>query len=323
MHGFNFMYMDYLFNSLLYQWCWFFFSAAAAPYLTYLVPNHRRKRLNAINGTLQSGAIVIGPAVTGLIVHMTGRVSLALWLDAGTFVLSALSLLILPGVKIRTDNAAEKQDGVFSIWLIDLKSAIQVLKQRIFFTILLTLVTTFGTLGAATDSQEVVFARLALGLSSGDYSLLVTIAGIGYIMGAIFVTILANRLSLRVLISIGSIFTSCGFVLYAFSHSFILAAIGFIILGIFQSFSNAGFSTFYQISIPPEYMGRVLNITSPLTQVMTVLMTITGGLVASLIGVRLMTIGATLLVSLVSIVIVLTIISPRAKGAFRSVEVQS
>lgn len=273
-----------------------FFAASSAPYVTYLVPDTRRKRVNAIRGALQSGAVVVGPAVTGLIVHLTGRISFVMWIDAITFLISAISLFVLPSFKFTVEEApnTDEKPAAFRVWVMDLRQAMQVLRRRAFFTFVMSLVTLFGVIGAATDSQEVVFAKEVLHLSSGQYSFLVSIAGAGYVLGALFVAILANKLSLNILIGVGSLLGGGGFVVYAFSHSFGVAAIGFVVLGIFISLSSAGFSTFYQMALPPEYMGRVANVTTPITQGFTIVLTVAAGLIAATTGVRTMTIGFTL-----------------------------
>jgi len=280
-----------------------FFSASSTPYVTYLVPKHRRKRVNGIRGALQSGAVVIGPAVTGLIVDLTGRISIAIWIDAITFLISAVSLFVLPSFKSNVEespNTPGKQKA-FRVWVLDLRQAMQVLRQRVFFTFVLALVTLSGVIGAATDSQEVVFAKGVLHLSSSQYSFLVSVAGAGYVFGAIFVAILANKLSLNILIGVGSLLGSGGLVIYAFSHSLGIAAIGFVVLGIFISLSSAGFSTFYQASLPPAYMGRVANVTTPVTQGFIVVLTVAAGFMANAIGVRMMTIAFTLCMLLLGI----------------------
>lgn len=280
-----------------------FFSASSTPYVTYLVPNHRRKRVNGIRGALQSGAVVIGPAVTGLIVNLTGHISFAIWIDAITFLISAVSLFILPRFKstVEQETNTEKKPTAFRAWVLDLRQAIQVLRKRAFFTFILSLVTLSGVIGAATDSQEVVFAKGVLHLSQGQYSFLVSIAGAGYVLGALFVVILANRLSLTILVGVGSVLGSGGFVMYAFSHSLTIAAIGFVVLGIFISLSSAGFSTFYQSSLPPAYMGKVANVTTPITQGFIIVLTLVAGRMAGAIGVRMMTIGFTICMFLIGI----------------------
>lgn len=273
-----------------------FFAASSSPYVTYLVPNHRRKRVNGIRGALQSGAVVVGPAVTGLIVNLTGGITAAIWIDAITFSISAGSLFVLPSFKSiveKVPSTTEKR-AAFRIWVLDLRQAVQILKERAFFTFVLSLVTISGVIGVATDSQEVVFAHGVLHLSSSQYSFLVSIAGAGYVLGAVFVATLANKLSLTVLIGVGSLLGSGGFVIYAFSHSLVIAAVGFVVLGVFISFSSAGFSTFYQMSLPVAYMGRVANVTTPISQGFIIVLTVAAGLTAHVIGVRMMTIDYTI-----------------------------
>ncbi|KPV43717.1 hypothetical protein AN477_11210 [Alicyclobacillus ferrooxydans] len=317
-----------------------FFPAAAMPYMTYLVPKEHRKRVNGINGSLTSGAIVIGPAITGMIVHITGSVTLAIWLDALSFLLSALAMFILPSLKSNTNANAPKtktknaspetsdsgqsvlQTKGIRIWTRDLADALRILSDRPVFTILFVLTALSGAFGAATDSQEVVFARSALHLSSGAYGLLVAIAGLGYVLGALLVTFFAKKLSLQLLIGLGSIVSSIGFVVYAFSHSFLLAALGFVILGVFLSLSGAGQATFNQSALPAEFMGRVSNVISPIRQLLIILLTVGAGLVASLIGVRHMTIGSTSIMLLLSLVTAAVVASPLTKRVLRAADTE-
>ena len=290
-----------------------FFSASSGPYVTYLIPNRRRKRVNAIGGALQSGAVVVGPALTGLILRLTNHISSVIWIDAITFLISAISLFVLPTFNSDVEETpnTEEKPAVLRVWILDLRQAMRVLRQRAFFTIVLSLVTLSGVMGAATDSQEVVFAKSVLHLSPSQYSFLVSIAGAGYVLGAIFVAILANKLSLNLLIGVGSLLGSGGFVIYAFSHSLSIAAIGFVVLGIFISLSSAGFSTYYQMSLPPEYMGRVANVTTPITQGFTIVLTVAAGLIAAAIGVQTMTIGFTIcMLVLGAITFVVTLCRP-------------
>lgn len=312
-----------------------FFAAASSPYLTKLIPAARRKRVNAINGTLQTSAIVIGPALTGLIVHLTGTIALALWFDSATFLIAVLSLFVLPKLKPASGQSGQagqpgkaKKDvltrqGYFAVWRADLSQALEVLVKRPLFTLLFAFVTLVGVLGTATDSQEVVFATKALHLSSVQYSDLVTVAGFGYILGAVFVAILAKKLPLRVLIGTGYVLMSCGFLIYSFSHSFVVAGLGFIILGVFLSLSNAGFSTFYQVSLPPEYMGRVSNITTPAQEALVIVLTIAAGLTASAIGVRDMTIVTSSAMFIIGAIILVTVLTSRARRTFHDIEMET
>src|SRR5690606_38902582 len=112
----------------------------------------------------------------------------------------------------------------------------------------------------AMDTQEVVFTQRVIGLSEVDYSLLISITGIGSVSGGILLSIFSSKFSLRQMIVIGVLMTAVGYIIYAFSWSFLTMTICFVILGFFNVFINAGISTFYQNNIPVDLMGRVTSI---------------------------------------------------------------
>lgn len=70
------------------------------------------------------------------------------------------------------------------------------------------------------DIQEVVFTQQVIGLSEFDYSLLISITGIGSVVDAILLTVFLSKFSLRYMITIGLIMMTIGYVNYAFSWSF-------------------------------------------------------------------------------------------------------
>ena len=82
-------------------------------------------------------------------------------------------------------------------------------------------------LTAANDSLELSFAKEVLLLTDSEYGFLVSIAGAGFILGAITNTIL-SKTNTFILIGIGSLFIAIGYIIYAFSNEFLIAAIGFL-----------------------------------------------------------------------------------------------
>ena len=78
-------------------------------------------------------------------------------------------------------------------------------------------------LATATDSLELSFAKEVLLLTDSEYGFLVSIAGAGFILGAITNTILSKKLAPSFLIGIGSLFIAIGYLIYAFSNVFLIA----------------------------------------------------------------------------------------------------
>ncbi|MBE1556843.1 hypothetical protein [Sporosarcina limicola] len=75
-----------------------------------------------------------------------------------------------------------------------------------------------------------------LNLSEKDYGFLVSIAGAGIVVCSITTALFTERLAVAVLMGVGSVMVSVGYIIYAFSHDFLIAGIGFFIpVFIFES----------------------------------------------------------------------------------------
>src|SRR5690625_4709793 len=139
----------------------------------------------------------------------------------------------------------------------------------------------------AMVAQEVVFTQQVIGLCEMEYCLLISITGIGSVVGAILLSLFLNHLSLRYMIVIGLTMMTIGYVIYAFSWSFVSIVLGFIILGFFNVFLNAGIMTFYQNNIPIDIMGRVTSIYQLIQSAVQVVFILLIGFLADLVSLRL------------------------------------
>ena len=284
--------------------CSTFFGNAFLPYQTRLIPDVARKRVNALTSTVRYSAFVTGPALAGLLmVH--GNPDLPLEIDAVSFLLSALSFLLLP--RVEEGSGAPKRSGVWRVVVADWREAFAILRANRRFFILFALNAAIGVFALTADTQEVVFARQALHLGQLGYSMLVEFAGVGFVAGSLIVMMLAKRAKLSWLIGGGRLLNVAGYLLFALAHSFWLAAFGLIVLGIFGSAASVGFTTYTQTMIPTSHMGRVNNVMTPPLQVMNLLFILLGGAAATAFGVRsLMVCMALLMVAAASVMVGVT-----------------
>ncbi|MFE3975711.1 MULTISPECIES: hypothetical protein [unclassified Peribacillus] len=150
----------------------------------------------------------------------------------------------------------------------------------------------------AIDSQEAAFAKAILLLSDSDYGFLVSIAGAGIIAGAI-----VNAVFISKVIGLGSLFVSIGYMAYAFSNSFSMAAIGFFIIALSLAFANTGFQTFYQNNIPVEIMGRVGSVFGLLEALLIIITTAIVGVSVHFISIRFVVISGSMIMFAISILL--------------------
>ncbi len=278
-----------------------FFHPTATTYITKLVPVERRKRFNSLHNLMSSGAFVIGPAIAGTLVFF-GSAELAIYMNALSFLLSGLIVAFLPGMDTEGFAASERLD--LQVIKEDWKAVISFSKKAAYVMGVYALFEITMVFTAALDSTEVVFTRRVLGISEGAYGVLVSIAGIGFIAGSLFVTILAYKIPLRHLIGIGTLMTATGYLIYAFSTSFIGGSVGFFILSFALAGANTGFITFYQKNLPIGIMGRVVSIVSMFQSIFQILLIIVIGLVVEVFTVQTAVISGSLLMMMIAIMLV-------------------
>lgn len=234
-----------------------FFHPASTTYVTIMIPIEKRKRFNSMRSFASSGAFIIGPAIGGTLLYLYSY-EITLWINAVLFVAAALLLLVLP------EKESIDKKNIPALTISQIMSDFTVVKDFVmanrYISVIYLGFTLIMIFSFAMDTQEVVFTQRVIGLTEFDYSLLVSITGIGSLFSTILLTIFSSKFSLRYMISIGLLMTTAGYIIYAFSWSFLSIMIGFLILGFFNVFLNAGIMTFYQNNVPVHVMGRVTSI---------------------------------------------------------------
>lgn len=279
------------------------FEPASMSYITKLIPKHNRQRFNAFRSLVDSGAFLIGPAVAGVL-FMMGTPVTAIYVNAAALLGSAVILGFMP--KLENQGAPTESSKRMSWKLIkeDLYGVL-VFSQKssrvmlIFFLFSCSMM----VMTSAIDSQEATFAKTVLGLTDSEYGFLVSIAGAGIIVGAIVNATFTKILNTTTLIGGGAVMVSLGYIVYALSGSFAVAAIGFFILAFALAFANTGFHTFTQNNIPVEVMGRTVSVYSLLEALLIIITTAIIGISAQWLSVQPVVIASTAVMFAVSAVL--------------------
>ncbi|REB07362.1 MFS transporter [Sporosarcina sp. BI001-red] len=287
-----------------------FFHPASTTYVTIMIPIEKRKRFNSIRAFASSGAFIIGPAIGGTLLYLYSY-EITLWINAALFVAAALLLRVLP------EKESIDKKNIPALTISQIRSDFTVVKDFvianryvsvIYFGFTLIMIFSF-----AMDTQEVVFTQRIIGLTEIDYSLLVSITGIGSLFSAILLTIFSSKFSLRYMISIGLLMTTTGYIIYAFSWSFLSIVIGFLILGFFNVFLNAGIMTFYQNNVPVEVMGRVTSIYQLIQSIVQVLFILGIGLLGDILSLRVVIATLAILMLITSVIYIWFVLKDNKK----------
>ncbi|MFC7441551.1 MFS transporter [Laceyella putida] len=261
-----------------------FFDPTSVTYMTKLIPTEKRKHFNSMQNVMSSGAFVIGPAIAGFLVF-AGSPAIAIILNGISFLLSACFIFLLPNTDSeRTETTKE----TFSIKLLisDWLVVFQFIKKAKYLMAVYALFQGTMIMAGALDSQEVVFTRQVLGLSESSYGVLVSIAGIGFITGSMLNSVVVRRVPLHQLIGLGSLMIAIGYLVYSFSTTFAVAAVGFFVLSFFMAFANTGYLTFYQQHVPVDMMGRIGSVFGLFLAIVQVAATFFVGFTGDIFSVR-------------------------------------
>ncbi len=287
-------------------------------YITKLIPQDKRKRFNSLVSFIDSGAFVTGPAIAGII-FMSGTPNFAIYVNAVALFLAALITMSMPNIE--KNDFIETKDEKLSLKVLkkDWKLVVDFSRKHIYIMVIYLLFSAVMVLATVIDSLEAAFAIEVLSLSEGDYGFLVSVAGAGIVAGSLVNIIIVKKVATSWLIGLGSLMVSSGYMIYAFSGGFLVAAIGFFILSFSMAFINTGIYTFYQNNVPVEVMGRVGSIYSFIGAFFTIIGTVIFGIIAELISIQIVVILGTLIMFGVTIILFIFNIQP-SKASFYSEE---
>ncbi|MED1411099.1 MULTISPECIES: MFS transporter [Bacillus] len=289
------------------------YEPTAMTYMTKLIPVEQRQRFNSLRSLIGSGASLIGPAVAGVLL-IASTPDFAIYMNAIAFLLSGFITLLLPNLDKKYDSNTSSEKLSLTVLKKDWNIVLNFSKKSVYIVCVYFLFQGMMVLATAIDSLELSFAKEVLLLTDSEYGFLVSIAGAGFILGAITNTILSKKLAPSFLIGVGSLFIAIGYLVYAFSNGFLIAAIGFFILSFSMAYANTGYYTFYQNNVPVDLMGRIGSIYGLVIATITIFITILFGVSTQFISIQLVVIVGVLVTLLITIILcVFTLLPSRSK----------
>lgn len=273
---------------LIYLWVFIInlassiFEPTSTVYMTKLIPKTDRQRFNALRNFIHSTGFILGPSIAGVL-FILGSPYLAIQLNSLALGISAVIIFLLPKLELRGKTVEKVSLRVIRN---DWRELVIFSKSNRHTTFVYVLFSGFIVFMTVLDSLEAAFATKVLSLSESAYGFLVSVAGIGVIVGSLTNALFTSRLKINILIGFGAIFTPVGYLIFAFSQNFIWASIAFFTLTFALSFANTGFLTFYQNNVPTEIMGRLSSALSVLEALLIIIFTGIVGIFSELHGIR-------------------------------------
>ncbi|WP_079509240.1 MFS transporter [Mesobacillus jeotgali] len=294
-----------------------FFGPTSETYIAKLVPPEKRKKFNSIFSFAASGAMLVGPSVSGLLI-MYGSINTSIYINSVTFFFCAVAIYFLPDVDGELKNESYRAPITLKMITEDWKAVIDFGKTAAGFMVVFLIFQFITLISFTLDSQEVTFIQQVIGLSEKNYGLLVSLTGAGYVAGSFAVSALANRLSTRTLLGLGSFLSVGGYLMFylATSESIPVAVVGFIIIGFFSPFSFTGYTTFFQNNVPLDLMGRFSSAFAFFQAMLQILLTLLLGYLAEIIKLQTVAIAFSAIGLLLAVVLTSIVFLQSKKNLF-------
>ncbi|WP_128895688.1 MFS transporter [Longirhabdus pacifica] len=290
-----------------------FFGPSSSVYITKLVPTEKRKRFNSIMSMTGSGAFLLGPAIGGMLIMLFGT-NLCIFINAITFFICACIIYFLPNIE--KDEHRMKVSIHMKTILEDWSVVLRFAKKATFFITVYILFQLSMLIAFALDSQEVTFIKQSLTLSDQDYGLMVSIAGIGAVIGAAVSAMVTRLVNVKYYLGGGMVLASIGYIMFYASFNFISAVFSFVFLGFFIAFANTGYATFFQNNVPTNIMGRFGSIAEMIQAMLQIFFTLILGLASEWFSLQIVCLVLAVIGTIFATILFIAVLRPSKRTYF-------
>jgi MFS family permease len=224
-----------------------------------IVDETEQAKASSLLQTVTSLALLIGPPL-GTLLYTSLGTPLSLALDAGSFIISFFTILAirLPA-SVPSDEVEEPQN-----FLREFKEGIRFFTgNRILMTLLIAgIIVVFGE--GCLNILDIFFLQQNLHASINLYGFLGVALGAGLTLGAVITGFLARRVGVTRMFWLSLIIGGLSILLYARMTSFLPALLLLFVYGILVAVQNVTATPLVLHTTPPELIGRVGAVFTPL-----------------------------------------------------------
>jgi MFS family permease len=247
------------------------------------------ERVNAVFESIQGLIFLLGPVLAGLLVMLLGPVQ-ALWVNAATFVIAALLIVVL--VPRHIGQAPPQTQRYFAAW----REGLRFLWHERLLRALTGISTLFVLLIAPISVVMPVYMQRTYG-SALDLGLFLSATGAGSIVGALLYAWLAPRLPAwvtpRRLLLVGLYGIALSFAVIALLPPLAVLLAASFVQGLVSGPINPLVATAMQQRTPENMRGRVLGMMGGLAMISSPLGFLLAGFLVDVLGVQAVLIGIT------------------------------
>ncbi len=243
-----------------------------------MVPREKLSRMNGLNYLLNGAVTLVGPVVAAILLQFWA-ISQILWVDAVTFVIAAVPLvmIVIPAVRLKHEKSSFKEDFVEGLAFV---------KGTRGFLTLLVLATGLNFLLTPLSTLLPYFVKFD---HFGDAPQLAFVGAFfqgGILAGGLLMSVFKgfkNRM-VAIMLSIYVVFVGYALVALTPTGLFWFMAIGSIVMTVCLPIANVSIQTIVQTLVPLKMQGRVGAVIGAIASAATPLGMIIAGPLAAFAG---------------------------------------
>ena len=270
-----------------------FFEPCRYAILPELVPARELLRANSLMATTENLTDVIGYSAAGFVAFYLSTSS-AFYIDGLTFLVSAVALILLvyrPAPRGASEEApagvgAEALEGLAHLW-----------RQSGLRTMTI-IVSALAIAGGATYPLSFLLAVNVIGGGARSFGLMEGALGLGYLLGALALAGLGDRLRKGPAITIGCTLMGAAFALVGAAPRLVPVLVLFVVVGVANAAAIISVDTYFQEAVPERLSGRVWGIRFTLTQGLYAVSVLAGGAAAAGVSIPTLFVVCGLLIAL-------------------------
>jgi MFS family permease len=223
-----------------------------------LLAENELERGNALFQTVENMAWAVGPIIGGAIVAASGSHA-AYWINAGSFVFSALVIRLIPARRLQSDIPVSKGH-----WR-DIADGLSFVRESAALRVILLVWSVEMIAVACVNVGEVIIAKHSFNAGDFGYGLLFGASGVGLAIGSFFGGMIAERRPVAVLYGPAMIVGGIGTLTASAAPNVWVAAPLVVIAGI-----GSGAAALYNVlliqrSVPDSFRGRAFTLAMSVT----------------------------------------------------------
>lgn len=235
-----------------------FHNPAASAIVPLMVPREKLSRMNGVNYLLSGATTLIGPVVAALLLEVW-RIDQILWIDAATFIVAVIPLLI---IKIPSVRRNQDEDPTRSSFKKDFGEGLAFIKNARGLLPFIVLATALNFLLTPLSTLMPYYVRFDHLGDAPDLALVMAFFQGGILAGGLLMSVTKGfkRKMVAIVFSVYVIFLGYAVVALTPTGLFWFMAVGGLIIGCCLPIANVSIQTIIQTVVPLKMLGRINSV---------------------------------------------------------------